>query len=49
MKNKNEEGMGMRMTKQPNSMISNTERYDPTAKLDIRGNNCRNISYSMEH
>jgi hypothetical protein len=42
MKNKNKEGMGMRMTKQLSSMISNTERYDPTARLDIWRNNCRN-------
>jgi hypothetical protein len=40
MKNKNKEVMGMRMTKELNSMISNTERYEPTARLDIRRNMC---------
>jgi hypothetical protein len=43
MRNKNKEGMGMRMTKELNSMISNTKSYDPTARLDIRRNNCRKV------
>jgi hypothetical protein len=41
MRNKNKEGMGMRNTKELNSMISNIKSYDPTARLDIRRNNSR--------